>query len=154
MKVGFLFQQAALYDSLTVEENVAFPLSRHTRMSGEEQKERVRELLADVGMEWELTKSLAIPNIWAPKSASLACSHTWNQKLEHHPHVHCVVPAGGFSVDRTRWIKPRCAFFLPVGVLRRVFRGKFVAAWLRTLFRQDWHVYSRKPRTSIQIGAC
>src|SRR5208283_148458 len=98
--------------------------------------------------------------------------HTWNQKLEHHPHVHCVVPAGGFSLDRTRWIQPRYAFFLPVGVLRRVFRGKFVAAlqrnfrqgklgfhgnlkplahpktfaaWLRTLFRQDWHVYSKPP---------
>jgi len=55
-KVGFLFQQAALYDSLTVEENVAFPLSRHTRMSGAEQKERVRELLADVGMDRELGK--------------------------------------------------------------------------------------------------
>jgi len=50
-KVGFLFQQAALYDSLTVEENVAFPLKRHTPMSSAEQKDRVRELLARVGME-------------------------------------------------------------------------------------------------------
>lgn len=55
-KVGFLFQQAALYDSLTVEENVAFPLRRHTRMSGQERKKRVRELLADVGMDQELGK--------------------------------------------------------------------------------------------------
>lgn len=54
--VGFLFQQAALYDSLTVEDNVAFPLSRHTRMSDDEQKERVRELLADVGMDRDLQK--------------------------------------------------------------------------------------------------
>src|SRR2546428_7869685 len=60
--------------------------------------------------------------------------HTWNQKLEHHPHVHCVVPARGLSVDRTRWIKPRYAFFLPVKVLGRVFRGKFVAA-LKRAFR-------------------
>ena len=53
--------------------------------------------------------------------------HTWNQKLEHHPHVHCVVPAGGLSPDHRRWIShPR--FFLPVPVLGRVFRGKFVAA--------------------------
>ena len=49
--VGFLFQQAALYDSLTVEENVAFPLRRHTKMSDAELKGRVRELLARVGME-------------------------------------------------------------------------------------------------------
>jgi len=50
-KIGFLFQQAALYDSMTVEENVAFPLRRHTKLSESEQKERVRELLANVGME-------------------------------------------------------------------------------------------------------
>lgn len=49
--VGFLFQQAALYDSLTVEENVAFPLRRHTRMSDAERNDRVRELLARVSME-------------------------------------------------------------------------------------------------------
>src|SRR5712675_2698127 len=57
--------------------------------------------------------------------------HTWNQKLGLHPHVHCVVPAGGLSADRTRWIKPRYAFFLPVKALSRVFRGKFVAALKR-----------------------
>lgn len=55
-KVGFLFQQAALYDSLTVEENVAFPLSRHTRMSEKERTDRVRDLLANVGMEHDLQK--------------------------------------------------------------------------------------------------
>ncbi len=55
-KVGFLFQQAALYDSLTVEENVAFPLSRHTRMSEKERTDRVRDLLANVGMERDLQK--------------------------------------------------------------------------------------------------
>ncbi|MGC1187339.1 MAG: ABC transporter ATP-binding protein [Candidatus Acidiferrales bacterium] len=55
-KVGFLFQQAALYDSLTVEENVAFPLRRHTPMSDSERKTRVRELLASVGMEGDLKK--------------------------------------------------------------------------------------------------
>jgi hypothetical protein len=98
--------------------------------------------------------------------------HTWSQKLELHPHVHCVVPAGGLSADCTRWSKPRYAFFLPVKVLSRVFRGKFVAAlkravhdgrlnfhgdlkllaqpktfaaWLRPLFRKDWVVYAKPP---------
>src|SRR3984893_7330925 len=98
--------------------------------------------------------------------------HTWNQKLELHPHVHCVIPAGGLSPDRTRWIHTRYTFFLPVKVLGRVFRGKFVdalrqafrdgrlsfhgdlkplaepktfAAWLRPLFREDWVVYAKRP---------
>src|SRR3984893_1868665 len=98
--------------------------------------------------------------------------HTWNQKLQLHPHVHCVVPAGGLSLDHTRWIRSRPRFFLPIQVLRRVFRGKFVAglksafqhgqlhfsgnlallaqhkifaAWLRPLFRKDWIVYSKPP---------
>ena len=55
-RVGFLFQQAALYDSLTVEDNVAFPLTRHTKMSSAERNNRVHELLADVGMVRDLGK--------------------------------------------------------------------------------------------------
>src|ERR1700676_1710763 len=50
-KIGFLFQNSALYDSLTVEENVAFPLRRHVKMSDRERKKRVQELLSSVGME-------------------------------------------------------------------------------------------------------
>lgn len=98
--------------------------------------------------------------------------HTWNQKLQHHPHVHCVVPAGGLSPDHSRWIDSQQRFFLPVDVLSEVFRGKFVdglrklhaehelgfhgsltslqnpkafAAWLRPLFRAPWVVYSKRP---------
>lgn len=98
--------------------------------------------------------------------------HTWSQLLLHHPHVHCVVPAGGLAPDHTRWIAARSHFFLPVKVLSRVFRGKFVAglrqlhdhgklsfsgilshlqnqkafaAWLRSLYRSDWVVYSKPP---------
>ncbi len=98
--------------------------------------------------------------------------HTWNQKLSLHPHVHCVIPAGGLSPDHTHWIKSRSRFFLSIQVLRRVFRGKFVAglkqafqngqlncqgnltaltqprtftAWLRLLFRKEWVVYAKPP---------
>jgi predicted Zn-ribbon and HTH transcriptional regulator len=101
-----------------------------------------------------------------------AVLHSWNQKMEHHPHVHCVVPAGGLSPDHQRWIHPRYRFFLPRKVLGRVFRGKFVDAlrqafadgqlgfygdlkllaeakafssFLRPLFRQDWVVYCKPP---------
>jgi phospholipid/cholesterol/gamma-HCH transport system ATP-binding protein len=55
-KAGFLFQQAALYDSMTIEENVEFPLRRHTKLAPEERKERARKLLASVGMESEMEK--------------------------------------------------------------------------------------------------
>ena len=98
--------------------------------------------------------------------------HTWSQKLSLHPHVHCVVPAGGLSLDHTHWVHSRKNYFLPKEVLREVFRGKFVdaleqafrdgrlnlqgdlallaqpkifAAWLRPLFRQDWVVYLKRP---------
>ena len=86
--------------------------------------------------------------------------------------MHCVVPAGGLSPDHTRWIASKPGFFLPVRVLSRVFRGKFVAglrklhaagklsfhgalagyaapaafaAMLRSLFRSDWVVYCKRP---------
>ena len=55
-KMGFLFQQAALYDSLTVEENVAFPLKHNTKMPESERRDRVKELLRSVGMEGDLKK--------------------------------------------------------------------------------------------------
>jgi hypothetical protein len=96
--------------------------------------------------------------------------HTWGQNLLLHPHIHCVIPAGGLSADRTRWVRPRYPFFAPVKALGRVFRGKFVAglkrlyhrkqlrcqgpaailadprqfaALLRRLHRQDWVVYAK-----------
>ena len=98
--------------------------------------------------------------------------HTWSQQLRLHPHVHCVVPAGGLSPDHTRWIRSPDHYFLPKKVLRKIFRGKFVAAlqqafqqgqlrfegdlkllaqpktfaaWLRPLYRQAWVVYLKPP---------
>ena len=97
--------------------------------------------------------------------------HTWGQNLLLHPHVHCVIPAGGLSPDHSRWVRPRYPFFLPVKVLSRVFRGKFCAGLkrlyrrnqlrcagpaaalaepkqfrrlLRRLHRQDWVVYAKR----------
>jgi hypothetical protein len=65
----------------------------------------------------------------------LAVLHTWNQKLLHHPHLHCLIPSGGLSLDRSRWVRCRQRFFLPVKVLRKLFRGKFLA-FLAAAFRQ------------------
>jgi hypothetical protein len=68
----------------------------------------------------------------------LSILHTWGQTLVRHPHVHCVVPAGGLSPDHLRWIHPKYAgFFLPVKVLSRVFRGKFVEALRRAYARNE-----------------
>ena len=55
-KIGFLFQQAALYDSMSVADNVAFPLTRHAALSGADRRKRVQELLASVGMEEDMKK--------------------------------------------------------------------------------------------------
>jgi hypothetical protein len=57
----------------------------------------------------------------------LAVLHTWGQNLQHHPHVHCVVPGGGLSFDGSKWVACQPGFFLPVRVLSRVFRGKLLA---------------------------
>ena len=98
--------------------------------------------------------------------------HTWNQQLLLHPHVHCVVPAGGLALDHSRWISTSPRFFLPVEVLAEVFRGKFTeglrelykarqlvlegvlaplrnprtfAELLRTAHQKDWVVYAKRP---------
>jgi hypothetical protein len=102
----------------------------------------------------------------------LAVLHTWGQNLQHHPHLHCVVPGGGLSIDGRRWIRGRAQFFLPVRVLSRLFRGVFLhsleqaqaagklrfngslqkladtdafAHLMKTCRRIEWVVYSKPP---------
>ncbi len=67
--------------------------------------------------------------------------HTWGQNLLLHPHVHCLIPGGGFSRNRQRWVRPKYAFFLPVAVLSTVFRGKFVQG-LRRAFKRGQLIFS------------
>ncbi len=62
-----------------------------------------------------------------------AVLHTWGQSLLHHPHLHCVVPGGGISLDGKRWIACRSGFFLPVRVLSRLFR-RLLLELLRAAF--------------------
>jgi hypothetical protein len=57
----------------------------------------------------------------------LAVLHTWSQRLEHHPHLHCVIPGGGISLDGNRWIPCRKEFFLPVRILSALFQKKFLS---------------------------
>src|SRR3954449_3301338 len=56
----------------------------------------------------------------------IAVLHTWGQNLQHHPHVHCLVPGGGLSPDGRHWVSCRPGFFLPVRVLSRLFRRLFL----------------------------
>jgi hypothetical protein len=68
----------------------------------------------------------ADPKHLGAKIGFFAILHTWGQNLLDHPHLHCVVPGGGISPDRTRWIACRPGFFLPVRVLSRLFRRLFL----------------------------
>jgi hypothetical protein len=119
-----------------------------------------------------LMEVAADPNHLGAKIGFLSVLHTWGQNLQHHPHVHCVIPAGGLSPDDSRWIRSGTSFFVPVRVLSRVFRGKFIGGlkrlfrihklgihgslaaladpqqfrrFLRQLFRKDWVVYAKRP---------
>jgi Putative transposase/Transposase zinc-binding domain len=65
----------------------------------------------------------------------LVVLHTWGQSLALHPHVHCVVTGGGLAPDESHWVVGRDDFFLPVRILSRVFRGKFLSG-LRTAFQK------------------
>ena len=102
----------------------------------------------------------------------LTVLHTWGQNLHHHPHIHCVVPGGGIALDGNHWVTCRENFFLPVRVLSRLFRQKFLAYlseafdkgdlrfhgrletlaerrnWCRLLMKlgsSDWVVYAKPP---------
>jgi hypothetical protein len=113
-----------------------------------------------------LLEVAANPRHLGARIGFLAILHTWGQNLSLHPHVHCVVPGGGISPDGGKWVACRAGFFLPVRVLSRVFRGKFIASlkraraagkligWeqdrafdrmLDASVRHDWVVYAKPP---------
>jgi hypothetical protein len=151
--------------------HVVFTLPRHLAPLVLQNKKVLYDLLFRTSAE-ALLEVARDPKHLGAEIGFFSVLHTWSQKLEAHPHVHCVVPAGGLSADHTHWIKPRYDFFLPVEVLSRVFRGKFhealkrafhdgkltfhgdlkllaqpktFAAWLRPPFRKDWVVYAKRP---------
>jgi Putative transposase/Transposase zinc-binding domain len=71
-----------------------------------------------------------------------AVLHTWGQNLMHHPHLHCVVPGGGLSQDKQRWIPCRSGFFLSVRVLSRFFRRCFLESLERAFSAGELNFYS------------
>jgi predicted Zn-ribbon and HTH transcriptional regulator len=151
--------------------HVVFTLPQELSALALQNKEAVYSLLFRASAE-TLLEVAADPKHLGAEIGFLSVLHTWGQNLLHHPHVHCVIPAGGLSRDHSRWVHPKPGFFLPVRVLSRVFRGKFIAglkrlfrsgklifagnlkplakrkafyAFLRPLFRKDWVVYAKRP---------
>jgi hypothetical protein len=71
-----------------------------------------------------------------------AVLHTWGQTLVHHPHLHCVVPGGGLATDGERWVSCRPGFFLPVRVLSRFFRRRFLELLEQAFDRGELEFFS------------
>ena len=131
----------------------------------------VYDLLFKAASETMLTIAADRKHLGARIGATLVL-HTWGSALTHHPHVHGIVPGGGLAADGERWIACRPGFFLPVRVLSRLFRRRFLealvlahgqgalrffgehvaladagafAAWLAPLRRCEWVVYAKRP---------
>jgi len=119
-----------------------------------------------------LKKIAADPKHLGAQLGFIGLLHTWGQNLQHHPHIHYVIPGGGLSANGERWVSCPSGFFLPVGVLSKVFRGIFLeltrkafakgrltfqgclahlqkpeafAAHLAPAYDTDWVVYAKPP---------
>ena len=128
-------------------------------------------LLFDIAAETLLRIAADPKHLGASIGATLVL-HTWGSALTHHPHVHGIVPGGGLAPDGTRWIACRPGFFLPVRVLSRLFRRRFLEElqrlhdggklrffgehaalaepaafkdWLAPLRKCEWVVYAKRP---------
>jgi hypothetical protein len=134
-------------------------------------KAMIYDLLFKASSETLLTIA-ADPKHLAARIGILSVLHTWGSAMTHHPHVHMIVPGGGFSLDAKSWVSCRPRFFLPVRVLSRLFRRLFLdklvaahqagelqffnghaalldpqhfAAFLAPLRNSEWVVYSKRP---------
>jgi hypothetical protein len=134
-------------------------------------KALIYALLFEIAAE-TLSTIAADPKHLGARIGTTLVLHTWGSALTHHPHVHGIVPGGGLSLDGERWIACRRGFFLPVRVLSRLFRRRFLeelecahrqerlrffgahtaladaaafAAWLAPLKRCEWVVYAKRP---------
>jgi hypothetical protein len=106
--------------------HVVFTLPRVLSQLALQNKELIYSLLLRAGAQ-TLLEVARDPRHLGAEIGFLSILHTWNQRLQEHAHTHCVVPAGGLSLDHSRWIDaPSKNFFLPKAVLAEVFRGKFV----------------------------
>ena len=151
--------------------HVVFTLPAEIGAIAYHNKAVIYDLLFKASSETMLTIA-ADPKHLGAKIGIVAVLHTWGSAMTHHPHVHMIVPGGGFSLDGTRWIATKPDFLLPVLVLSQLFRrlmlekvaaahadGKLVfhgslghladarrfAAFLAPLRNQRWFVYAKEP---------
>ena len=151
--------------------HVVFTLPAPIASIGYYNKAIVYGLLFDIAAEVLRTIAADPKHLGARIGATLVL-HTWGSALTHHPHVHGIVPGGGLAIDSDRWVRCRPGFFLPVRVLSRLFRRRFVEAltaahdagelrfygehaeladpasfrqWLAPLRSCEWVVYAKRP---------
>jgi hypothetical protein len=151
--------------------HVVFTLPAPIAAIGYTNKVLVYGLLFDIAAEVLRTIAADPKHLGARIGATLVL-HTWGSALTHHPHVHGIVPGGGLAVDSDRWVSCRPGFFLPVRVLSRLFRRRFLEAltqahdagelrffgehaeladpalfrqWLAPLRSCEWVVYAKRP---------
>src|ERR1700680_2666411 len=151
--------------------HVVFTLPAAAAEIAFQKKEAVTAILFRAAAE-TLSTIAADPRHLGAEIGFVAVLHTWGQNLQHHPHVHCLVPGGGLSLDGARWVSCRPGFFLPVRVLSRLFRRLFLeklraafdagrlaffgtrarladaavfARCLAELRRAKWVVYAKRP---------
>jgi len=164
--------QARQADLLPVEYyHVVFTLPAPISDLGYQNKAALYGLLFDVAAEVLQTIAADPKHLGARIGATLVL-HTWGSALTHHPHVHAVVPGGGLAPDGKTWVSCRPGFFLPVRVLSRLMRRRFLEelqrlhdsgklnffgvhagladnqafkAWLAPLRKIEWVVYAKKP---------
>jgi len=151
--------------------HVVFTLPAQIGAIAYQNKAKVYGILFKAAAE-TLTMIAADPKHLGAVVGLTAVLHTWGQNLDHHPHVHCIVPGGGIAPDGERWIACKPGFFLPVRVLSRLFRRLFLqyldatfaagelqffsglaelkaaaafAAYLVPLRKREWVVYAKRP---------
>ncbi|KAI5915583.1 IS91 family transposase [Thauera sp. 2A1] len=151
--------------------HVVFTLPQEIAAIAYQNKAAIYDLLFRATAE-TLRTIAADPKHLGAEIGFIAILHTWGQNLLHHPHLHCVVPGGGLSPDGQRWIACRPGFFLPVRVLSRLFRRRFLtmlqqafaagsltfhnvlaeltdprafARYLAPTARAEWVVYAKPP---------
>jgi hypothetical protein len=112
--------------------HVVFTMPAPIAESAFQNKAKVYDILFKAAAE-TLRTIATDPSHLGAEIGVVAVLHTWGQNLHHHPHIHCVVPAGGPSLDSSRWVACRPGFFLPVRVLSRLFRRLFLQ-YLQAVF--------------------
>jgi hypothetical protein len=151
--------------------HVVFTLPAQIADIAYQNKAVIYDLLFKASAETLITIA-ADPKHLGARIGVLSVLHTWGSALTHHPHVHMIVPGGGFSLDGNKWVSCRLGFFLPVRVLSRLFRRLFLqkllaahqvgelqffnnharladrkafAAFLAPVRNSEWVVYSKRP---------